>query len=185
MTRNQKVELVASHFKKIMDVLELDTSDPGISETPMRVAKLYVDELCSGLEPQEFPRCTTFPLKESSVVFQRDIPFSSMCMHHFLPFTGVAHIGYKSRTRIMGLSKLNRIVNYFSRRPQVQELLTKQILSVLQHILQTPDVAVRIEAHHSCIHVRGVTQQGSSTLTQEVGGVFKDPSLLQQYLHKL
>ncbi len=102
-----------------METLDLDIEDPGIQDTPLRVAKLYVDELCSGLDPKEFPKCTTFPLGESSIVFQKNIPFSSMCMHHFLPFTGHVHVGYKSTDRILGLSKLNRIVNYFSRRPQV------------------------------------------------------------------
>ncbi len=97
--------------------MDLDIEDPGLEETPLRVAKLYVNELFSGLDPKEFPKCTTFPLEESSIVFQKDIPFSSLCMHHFLPFTGHVHIGYLSNGKILGLSKLNRVVNYFSRRP--------------------------------------------------------------------
>ena len=102
-----------------MEALELDLEDPGVRETPERVARLYVDELFKGLEQEEFPKCTTFPLEESTVVFQKNIPFSSLCMHHFLPFTGFAHIAYISHNKILGLSKLNRIVEYFSRRPQV------------------------------------------------------------------
>ena len=102
-----------------MNTLDLDISDPGIRDTPLRVAKLYVNELCSGLDPDNFPKCTTFPLEDRSIVFQKNIPFSSICMHHFLPFTGFAHIGYKSNGRVIGLSKMNRIVAYFSSRPQV------------------------------------------------------------------
>ncbi|TNV75903.1 hypothetical protein FGO68_gene5938 [Halteria grandinella] len=183
--RQTKVEAIKYHFQKILQALELDTTDPGLHETPLRVAKLYVDELCSGLNPDQFPKCTTFPMQESSIVFQKDIPFSSLCMHHFLPFTGHVHIGYKSNGKILGLSKLNRVVNYFSRRPQVQELLNKQIYTVLQAILDTEDVFVRIEGSHSCIHVRGVNQQGTKTISQEAGGVFKDPVYLGQYFHKM
>ncbi len=109
-----------------------------------------------------------------------------MCMHHFLPFTGHVAIGYRSNGHILGLSKLNRIVNYFSRRPQVQELLTKQIITVLKAILGTEDVFVRVEASHSCIHLRGVNQQGTWTMTQEVSGIFVNPAFLGQYLvHKM
>ena len=100
-----------------MEALEIDTEDPGVKETPKRVARLYVDELFKGLDKDEFPKCTTFPMEESTVVMQKNIPFSSLCMHHFLPFTGQAHIAYKSNRKILGLSKLNRIGEYFSRRP--------------------------------------------------------------------
>ena len=149
------------------------------------MAKLYVDELCSGLNPGTFPKCTAFPMRDSSIVFQRDIPFTSVCMHHFLPFTGVAHVGYRSTGRIIGLSKLNRIVAYFAKRPQVQELFNKQVLSALQAILDTPDVYVKVEAVHSCIQMRGINQKGSTTVTQEASGSFKDPTIVDQYLHKL
>ena len=116
-TRDEKVEVCKHHFKEILQTLDLNLEDPGINDTPLRMAKLYVDELMSGLNPHGFPKCTTFPLADSSVVVQRDIPFSSLCMHHFLPFTGHAHIGYKSNGRILGLSKMNRLVEYYSRRP--------------------------------------------------------------------
>ena len=131
LCEKDKIAKIESSFKTIMETMGLDLKDPSITKTPHRVAKMYVKELCAGLVPENFPACTTFPVAQNSVVFQKDIPFTSMCEHHFLLFTGVAHVGYYSNGKVIGLSKLNRIVEYFARRPQIQERLNKQILRCL------------------------------------------------------
>ena len=131
LCQKDKIAKIESSFKTIMETMGLDLKDPSITKTPHRVAKMYVTELCAGLAPERFPAISTFPVVQNSVVFQRDIPFTSMCEHHFLLFTGVAHIGYYSNGKVIGLSKLNRIVEYFARRPQIQERLNKQILRCL------------------------------------------------------
>ena len=163
----------------------IDLKDPSVEKTPHRVAKMYVKELCSGLSADNFPACTTFPVTQNSVVFQRDIPFTSMCEHHFLLFSGVAHVGYFSNGKVIGLSKLNRIVEYFARRPQIQERLNKQILRCLQKVLDTEHVVVKLEAAHSCIAARGALSKGSCTSTVEAGGMFRDEDKLKEYLPRL
>lgn len=136
---------------KILETLGMDLEDESIKDTPMRVAKMYVNEIFSGLNPENFPSITTFAMKEQSEVTQRNIPFTSMCEHHLMPFHGVADITYTCKDRVLGLSKLNRIVDYFAKWPQVQERLNKQIMRALQIVLDTSDVMVRIEASHFCI----------------------------------
>ena len=131
LSEKDKIAKIEVNFKNIMETMGIDLNDPSVNKTPHRVAKMYVKELCSGLVPENFPACTTFPVAQNSIVFQRDIPFTSMCEHHFLLFTGVAHVGYFSNGKVIGLSKLNRIVEYFARRPQIQERLNKQILRCL------------------------------------------------------
>ena len=168
-----------------METMGIDLNDASVQKTPHRVAKMYVTELCAGLIPENFPACTTFPVASNSVVFQRDIPFTSMCEHHFLLFTGVAHIGYYSNGKVIGLSKLNRIVEYFGRRPQIQERLNKQILRCLQKVLDTEHVVVKLEAAHSCIAARGALSKGSCTSTVEAGGMFLDEAKLREYLPRL
>ena len=185
LCEKDKIAKIESSFKTIMETMGLDLKDPSITKTPHRVAKMYVKELCAGLVPENFPACTTFPVAQNSVVFQKDIPFTSMCEHHFLLFTGVAHVGYYSNGKVIGLSKLNRIVEYFARRPQIQERLNKQILRCLQHVLDTPHVVVKLEAAHSCIAARGALSKGSCTATVEAGGMFLDEAKLREYLPKL
>ena len=131
MKEAEKIKKIEGSFKEILETMGIDLKDPSVEKTPHRVAKMYVKELCSGLNSDNFPACTTFPVTQNSVVFQRDIPFTSMCEHHFLLFSGVAHVGYYSNGKVIGLSKLNRIVEYFGRRPQIQERLNKQILRCL------------------------------------------------------
>jgi GTP cyclohydrolase I len=119
MKESEKIKKIEGSFKEILETMGIDLKDPSVEKTPHRVAKMYVKELCSGLNADNFPACTTFPVTQNSVVFQRDIPFTSMCEHHFLLFSGVAHVGYYSNGKVIGLSKLNRIVEYFARRPQI------------------------------------------------------------------
>ena len=168
-----------------METIGIDLSDVSVVKTPHRVAKMYVKELCSGILPENFPACTTFPVAQNSVVFQRDIPFTSMCEHHFLLFSGVAHVGYFSNGKVIGLSKLNRIVEYFGRRPQIQERLNKQILRCLQKVLDSDHVVVKLEAAHSCISARGAQSKGSYTSTVETGGMFLDEARLREHFPKL
>lgn len=168
-----------------METIGIDLSDVSVVKTPHRVAKMYVKELCSGILPENFPACTTFPVAQNSVVFQRDIPFTSMCEHHFLLFSGVAHVGYFSNGKVIGLSKLNRIVEYFGRRPQIQERLNKQILRCLQKVLDSDHVVVKLEAAHSCISARGAQSKGSCTSTVEASGMFLDEARLREHFPKL
>jgi GTP cyclohydrolase IA len=185
LSEKEKIAKIEGNFKNIMETMGMDLTDASITKTPHRVAKMYVKELCSGLVPENFPACTTFPVAQNSVVFQRDIPFTSMCEHHFLLFTGVAHVGYFSNGKVIGLSKLNRIVEYFARRPQIQERLNKQILRCLQKVLDTEHVVVKLEAAHSCIAARGALSKGSCTSTVEAGGMFMDEAKLREYLPRL
>lgn len=156
ISKEQKIEHITQHMRGILSTLELDLQDESIRDTPRRVAKMYVNELFNGLNTEAFPSITSFALKDPTEVTQKDIPFTSMCEHHLMPFFGVAHITYFSQDRVIGLSKLNRIVEYYSKRPQVQERLTKQICKALQFILQTEHVCVTLEAQHFCIQARGV-----------------------------
>lgn len=137
MSKDQKIEKISHHMREILQTLDLDLEDESIRDTPRRVAKMYVNELFNGLNSEAFPSITTFPLKDPTEVTQKDIPFTSMCEHHLMPFFGVAHITYYSEERVIGLSKLNRIVEFYAKRPQVQERLTKQIQRALQFILNT------------------------------------------------
>ncbi|CDW90210.1 gtp cyclohydrolase i [Stylonychia lemnae] len=177
----EKTAKITKLVSQIMETLGLDLNDESLRDTPKRVAKMYVNELFEGLSSESFPNCTTFDIKERSNVTQTNIPFTSMCEHHLMPFYGVAHISYRSNGRVIGLSKLNRVVNYFARRPQVQERLTKQIHRALQLVLQSEDVRVIIEAEHFCIQARGVQQKGSRTQTEEVSGQYSNTN----HIHKL
>ena len=185
MKETEKIKKIEGSFKEILETMGIDLKDPSVEKTPHRVAKMYVKELCAGLNADNFPACTTFPVTQNSVVFQKDIPFTSMCEHHFLLFSGVAHVGYFSNGKVIGLSKLNRIVEYFARRPQIQERLNKQILRCLQKVLDTEHVVVKLEAAHSCIAARGALSKGSCTTTIEAGGMFRDEEKLKEYLPRL
>jgi len=175
LTGSQKIQKISMHFKEIMLTLGLDLSDDSLVDTPTRVAKMYVDELFKGLAPSNFPKCTTIDNKidYDEMVLVRDITLLSSCEHHFVTIDGLANVAYIPKKKVLGLSKINRIVDYFSRRPQVQERLTHQIFHCLSHILETEDVAVVIDATHYCVKARGVQDASSHTLTSKLGGSFR------------
>ena len=176
MSDDEKKEKIAHLFNGIMDVLGLDLSDDSLKGTPKRVAKMYVEEIFSGLNPKNRPKISLFENKYryNQMLVEKDITFYSNCEHHFVPIIGKAHIAYVSSGKVIGLSKLNRIVQYYAKRPQVQERLTNQIAEDLKEILNTKDVAVIIDAKHLCVSSRGVKDNTSSTITSYYGGVFQD-----------
>lgn len=174
LTEVEKIEAITFHFRKIMETLGLDLRDDSLKDTPSRVAKMYVHELFSGLDPEAFPAVSLFEntYQYQEMLLERDIQVYSCCEHHFVPFVGRAHVAYFPGRKVIGLSKLNRIVRYFSRRPQVQERLTSDIASSLRQTLQTDDIAVVIEAKHLCVAARGVEDTASTTHTCFFGGRF-------------
>ena len=175
LNRTDKIEIIETHMKKIMETLGLDLSDDSLTETPKRVAKMYVNEIFWGLDYEAFPKCTTVDnkMKYNEMVVERNVNVQSNCEHHFVIIDGLATVGYVPKDKVLGLSKINRIVEYFSKRPQIQERLTEQIFHTLQFILDTEDVAVMIDAQHYCVKSRGVEDTGSSTVTTRLGGGFK------------
>lgn len=179
-----KIAQIAEHFRHIMDILGLDLTDDSLSGTPQRVAKMYVKEIFSGLDPANKPDVRMFENKYryQEMLVERDITFYSNCEHHFVPIWGKAHVAYISNGKVVGLSKLNRIVQYYARRPQVQERMTRQIAEELKQALGTEDVAVLIDAHHMCVHSRGVMDSGSSTVTADYSGKFRDPATREEFL---
>lgn len=180
----EKIAHIAEHFAEIMAVLGLDLNDDSLRGTPLRVAKMYVQEIFRGLNPANKPLVTTFENKYQyrGPVIERNIPLQSTCEHHFQPIFGVAHVAYIPNGKVIGLSKLNRIVDYFARRPQVQERLTIQIAEELKRTLQTDDVAVYIDAKHMCVQARGVEHHGASTITAEYAGKFLDEAVKRAFL---
>jgi GTP cyclohydrolase I len=172
LSANGKIKLIAQHFEKIMRLLGLDTDDDSLKDTPGRVAKMYVKEIFSGLDPANEPQVTLFEKKYNynEIILEKNIPVYSYCEHHFVPIVGKAHVAYIANGKIAGLSKLNRVVNYFSRRPQVQERLTTEIADFLKANLYTQDVAVIIEAEHLCIASRGIRDAGCTTVTGSYHG---------------
>jgi GTP cyclohydrolase IA len=184
LTDEEKIEIIREHFKAIMDTLGLDTEDESLRGTPYRVAKMYVQEIFNGLNPRNKPIAKKFQNKYeySDMVVEKNIQISSFCEHHFLPFIGKAHVAYKSSGKVIGLSKINRIVDHFSRRPQVQERLTLQIANELQAALETDDVAVFIESKHFCVSMRGIQDTASSTITSEFRGAFKEPETQRKFI---
>lgn len=188
MTDDEKKYKIAAHFADIMDILGLDLSDDSLKGTPDRVAKMYVEEIFSGLDPKNKPKVTLFDNKYqyNQMLVEKNITLFSNCEHHFVPIMGVAHVAYISSGKVIGLSKLNRIVQYYAKRPQVQERLTNQIASELKEVLNTEDVAVIIDASHLCVSSRGVEDNSSTTVTSYYGGQFKSPEKireLQSYIH--
>ena len=171
----EKIKRIAEHFNGIMYELGLDLNDDSLSGTPYRVAKMYVNELFYGLNPQKKPKLSTFSNKYgyNKILVEKNIRVDSSCEHHFLPIVGKAHIGYLAKDNVIGLSKLNRIVDYYAHRPQVQERLTLQIFNELKSTLQTEDIIVVIDADHLCVSARGVKDITSSTITIEYGGIFQ------------
>lgn len=171
-----RVALIETHMTEIMNVLGLDLKDDSMCDTPLRVAKMYVAELFYGLDTETFPKCTVVgnKMQYDEMVMEKSINVTSFCEHHFQPITGTATIAYIPGEKVLGLSKLNRVTDYFCRRPQVQERLTGQIFHALQYILETDNVAVLIDAEHGCVKNRGIQDHGSHTVTSKLGGVFKD-----------
>ncbi|MCS7017581.1 MAG: GTP cyclohydrolase I FolE [Cytophagales bacterium] len=179
-----KIAKIEEHFRQIMEILGLDLTDDSLRGTPHRVAKMYVKEIFSGLNPVNKPAVKLFDNKfqYGEMLVERDITFYSNCEHHFVPIFGRAHVAYISSGKVIGLSKLNRIVQYFARRPQVQERLTNQIAIELQQVLQTEDVAVLIDATHMCVCSRGVQDVNSTTVTSFYGGKFRQEAVRSEFL---
>jgi GTP cyclohydrolase I len=183
--RKDKIAVIEPLFAKIMETLGLDLTDDSLIETPKRVAKMYVNEIFWGLDYEAFPKCTTVDNKMhyNEMVVERNVNVQSNCEHHFVVIDGLATVAYVPNQRVLGLSKINRIVEYFSKRPQIQERLTEQIYHAMQFILETENVAVMIDAQHYCVKSRGVEDTGSSTVTSKLGGGFKtDPALRNEFL---
>jgi len=178
-----KIELIEKHFKEIMQILGLDLSDDSLKGTPHRVAKMYVKEVFKGLNPANKPIAKLFENKYQykQMLVEKDISFYSNCEHHFVPIIGRAHLGYISNGKVVGLSKLNRIVRYFAARPQVQERMTIQIANELREVLQTDDIAVLIEADHLCVASRGIQDITSKTVTSEYSGKFLDTKTREEF----
>jgi len=188
MSNEEKKKRIAILFSEIMDVIGLDLTDDSLKGTPDRVAKMYVEEIFSGLDPENKPKIALFDNKYqyNQMLVEKNITFYSNCEHHFVPIIGKAHIAYKSSGKVIGLSKLNRIVQYYAKRPQVQERLTNQIANELKTVLATDDVAVIIDAKHLCVSSRGVKDDTSATVTTYYGGEFNTAakiSELQNYIN--
>ncbi|CAI8372909.1 MAG: GTP cyclohydrolase 1 [Flavobacterium sp. SCGC AAA160-P02] len=183
----EKKEKIAFLFREIMDVMGLDLNDDSLKGTPQRVAKMYIDEIYSGLNPKNKPKIALFDNKYNynQMLIEKNITFYSNCEHHFVPIIGKAHVAYISSGKVIGLSKLNRIVQYYAKRPQVQERLTNQIAEDLKNILQTESVAVIIDAKHLCVSSRGIKDDTSETITSYYGGEFKTPSKINELLNHL
>ena len=180
----EKIKIISRHFREIMNTLGLDLTDDSLRGTPKRVAKMFVKEVFSGLDPKNKPVVALFENKYSynQMLVEKNITLYSNCEHHFVPIIGKAYVAYISSGRVIGLSKINRIVRYYSQRPQVQERLTRQIANELKSILQTEDVAVVIDAVHLCVSSRGVKDVNSSTLTAEYSGAFEKTATREEFL---
>ncbi|TCD26522.1 GTP cyclohydrolase I FolE [Pedobacter psychrodurus] len=179
-----KIALISEHFTSILNILGLDLRDDSLKGTPDRIAKMYVKEIFSGLNPSNKPVATLFEnhYRYSEMLVEKNISVFSNCEHHFVPITGKAHVAYISKGKVIGLSKLNRIVQYYSRRPQVQERLTVQIAEEIKRVMETDDVAVMIDANHHCVSSRGIQDTGSSTISTSFSGKFKDTATRNEFL---
>ncbi len=180
-----KIDQIEKHFREIMNVLGLDLTDDSLAGTPRRVAKMFVKEAFSGLNPKNRPHAKLFDNKYNydQMLVEKDITFYSHCEHHFVPIYGKAHVAYFSSGKVIGLSKINRIVQYFAKRPQVQERLTVQIAKELQRVLHTEDVAVVMDATHMCVASRGVGDTNSKTGTAHFSGKFNDENIKREFLN--
>lgn len=185
LTDEQKIEKIEIHIREIMQTLGLDLTDDSLSGTPKRVAKMYVKEVFSGLNPKNRPQTKLFENKYNydQMLVEKEITFYSHCEHHLVPIYGRAHVAYFSSGKVIGLSKINRIVQYFARRPQVQERLTVQIGKELERILQTESVGVVLDANHMCVAMRGVGDTNSKTGTAYFSGKFKDENIKREFLN--
>lgn len=184
LSDQEKIEIIEGHFGKIMHTLGLDLSDQSLKGTPHRVAKMFVKEIFNGLDPKNKPTARQFDneFEYGDMVVEKNINVTSFCEHHFLPFIGKAHVAYISSGKVIGLSKINRIVDYYARRPQVQERLTLQIANELKRAMDTEDVAVFIESKHLCVSTRGIKDRESSTVTTEYSGKFRDDTTQQRFI---
>jgi GTP cyclohydrolase I len=182
LSEDEKIEKIQEHVAAILDILGMDLTDDSLKGTPKRVAKAYVKEIFGGLNPDRRPSASTFENKYEygEMLVEKNITLYSTCEHHLLPIIGKAHIAYISNGYVVGLSKMNRIVEYYAKRPQVQERLTLQVIEELQHILKTENVACIIDAKHLCVNSRGIRDVASSTVTAEYGGVFKTSETLRK-----
>lgn len=184
ITRDEQMLQIRAAVSSIMTALHLDMSDDSLVDTPTRVAKMYVNEFFKGLDYDNFPKCTTIENKmDAGMVIERGIKVMSNCEHHFVTIDGVATVAYIPKDKVLGLSKLNRIVDFFARRPQVQERLTNQIWHTLNYILETDNIAVYVDAVHFCVRSRGVEDANSSTVTSKLGGAFiNDPACRAEFM---
>lgn len=184
LTDKEKVELIEKNVAHILHTLGMDLTDDSLKGTPLRVAKMFVKEIFGGLNPERKPKLSTFDnnYKYGEMLVEKNITLYSTCEHHLLPIVGKAHVAYISNGKVIGLSKMNRIVEYYAKRPQVQERLNMQIVQALQEALGTEDVACIIDAKHLCVNSRGVNDIASSTVTSEFGGKFKEESVKRELL---
>ncbi|MBT8304489.1 MAG: GTP cyclohydrolase I FolE [Bacteroidia bacterium] len=184
LSKDEKIDIIKDDVRHILETLGLDLTDDSLRGTPNRVAKMFVNELFGGLDPDNKPSASTFEnkYKYGEMLVEKNITLYSTCEHHLLPIVGKAHVAYISSGNVVGLSKINRIVDYFAKRPQVQERLTMQIVEELQKVLDTKDVACVIDAKHLCVNSRGIKDIDSSTVTSEFGGKFKDKLTRQEFL---
>ena len=184
LSDEQKIERIQSNVYEIMETLGLDLTDDSLRGTPKRVAKMFVKEIFGGLHPDRKPSASTFEnkYKYGEMLVEKNITVYSTCEHHLLPIVGKAHIAYISKGNVIGLSKMNRIVDYFAKRPQVQERLTIQVVKEMQEVLGTEDVACVIDAKHLCVNSRGIRDIDSSTVTSEFGGKFKEEAVKREFL---
>ncbi|GLB53529.1 GTP cyclohydrolase 1 [Neptunitalea chrysea] len=185
LSDDEKMERIESNVYDILETLGMDLTDDSLKGTPRRVAKMFVREIFGGLNPDKKPNASTFEnkYKYNEMLVEKNIVLYSTCEHHLLPIVGRAHVGYISNGNVVGLSKMNRIVDYYAKRPQVQERLTMQIVQELQRILNTDDVACVIDAKHLCVNSRGIRDIESSTVTAEFGGKFKDEATRKEFLN--
>ena len=186
LSDEQKRERIQQAMQTVMETLGLDLSDDSLCDTPQRIAKMYVNEIFWGLDYEAFPKCTAVEnkMEYESMVIERNINVQSNCEHHFVVIDGVGTVAYIPNKKVLGLSKLNRVVEYFAKRPQIQERLTEQVYYALQYILDTDNIAVVIDAQHYCVKSRGVEDVGSSTITSKLGGGFKnDPALRAEFMN--
>ncbi len=180
----EKIKLIETKIRDILDILGMDLKDESISGTPKRVARMFINEIFSGINPINKPNTSTFDnnYKYGEMLVEKNITVNSTCEHHLLPIVGIAHVAYISNGKVVGLSKINRIVDYYSKRPQVQERLTLQIVQEFQNILKTKDVACVIDAKHLCVNSRGIRDVQSSTVTSEFRGKFKEKEIKKEFL---
>ncbi|MDO1499880.1 GTP cyclohydrolase I FolE [Winogradskyella maritima] len=184
LSNDEKIDVIKDDVRHIMETLGLDLTDDSLKGTPNRVAKMFVNEIFGGLDPKRKPSASTFDnkYKYGEMLVEKNITVYSTCEHHLLPIVGKAHVAYISNGTVVGLSKMNRIVDYFAKRPQVQERLTIQIVKELQAVLETEDVACVIDAKHLCVNSRGIRDVDSSTITSEFGGKFKEKETRREFL---
>ncbi|MHA7843247.1 MAG: GTP cyclohydrolase I FolE [Winogradskyella sp.] len=184
LSKEEKIDIIRDDVRHIMETLGLDLTDDSLHGTPNRVAKMFVNEIFGGLDPNKKPSASTFEnkYKYGEMLVEKNITVYSTCEHHLLPIVGKAHVAYISNGSVVGLSKMNRIVDYYAKRPQVQERLTIQIVKELQKVLNTQDVACVIDAKHLCVNSRGIRDVDSSTVTSEFGGKFKEKETRREFL---